>query len=156
MIATLDFQEHPPTSTHPSDPNNSSTVSHIQSNQVSLLSVFNCLGRIFAGLISDTLEAHYGLSKVWWLCWVSRQQVVQLKFGNNSLELDSPLFSPGGNDNKGFNHEILIPSCVENSLSGIMENNLTYLWYRKMFVISKDLNHQKVLLNFGAIDYEGI
>ncbi|EGG08069.1 uncharacterized protein MELLADRAFT_77446 [Melampsora larici-populina 98AG31] len=71
MIATLDFQEHPPTSTHPSDPNNSSIVSHIQSNQVSLLSVFNCLGRIFAGLISDTLEARYGLSKVWWLCWVS-------------------------------------------------------------------------------------
>lgn len=70
IIATLDFQQHPFTG-NPSDPNRSSTVSHIQSNQVSLLSVFNCLGRIFAGTISDTLEARFNLSKVWWLSWVS-------------------------------------------------------------------------------------
>ncbi|EGG08070.1 family 2 glycoside hydrolase [Melampsora larici-populina 98AG31] len=86
--------------------------------------------------------------------WKNLNGLWQLKFGNSSLELDSPPFSHGGNDNKGFNQEILIPFCVESSLSGIMKNNLTYLWYRKTFVISKDWNHQKVLLNFGAIDYE--
>ncbi|KAH9811603.1 major facilitator superfamily domain-containing protein [Melampsora americana] len=67
IIATLDFQQ--PSS--PSDPNHSSNLAHLQSNQVSLLSIFNCLGRIFAGTISDTLEARLGLSKVWWLGWVS-------------------------------------------------------------------------------------
>lgn len=80
--------------------------------------------------------------------WKNLNGLWQLKHANSSLDLDSPPF--GG---KGFHQEILVPFCVESALSGIMENNRTHLWYRKTFVISEDWK-EKVLLNFGAVDYE--
>lgn len=67
IVATLHFKQYhdaPNPITIPS-------VAHFQSAQVSLLSIFNCLGRVFAGTLSDTLQTRYGLPRVWWLCWIS-------------------------------------------------------------------------------------
>ncbi|KAH9821670.1 family 2 glycoside hydrolase [Melampsora americana] len=79
--------------------------------------------------------------------WKNLNGLWQLKIGESSLDLDSPPF--GG---AGFDREILVPFCVESALGGIMENH-THVWYRKTFSIPADWKG-KVLLNFGAVDYE--
>ncbi|KAG0148533.1 hypothetical protein CROQUDRAFT_654832 [Cronartium quercuum f. sp. fusiforme G11] len=82
------------------------------------------------------------------LVWLNLNGIWQLKIGQSSLDLDAPPF--GGT---GFNQEILVPFCVESALSGIMESH-THLWYRKTFKIPETWKGKKVLLNFGAVDYE--
>lgn len=80
--------------------------------------------------------------------WLNLNGPWQFKVGNSSLDLDSPPF--GG---VGFDREILVPFCVESALGGIMESH-SHLWYRKTFRIPT-IWKGKVLLNFGAVDYEG-
>ena len=51
--------------------------------------------------------------------------------------------------------EITVPFCVESVLSGVQ--NLDFMpsvWYRRTFSVPKDWNGGKVLLHFGAADYE--
>jgi len=48
---------------------------------------------------------------------------------------------------------ILVPFAVESALSGVMERH-ERLWYRRTFTIPADWKDQRVLLNFGAVDYE--
>jgi len=48
---------------------------------------------------------------------------------------------------------ILVPFPVESALSGVKEHH-DRLWYRRTFTIPKDWKGQRVLLHFGAIDYE--
>lgn len=55
-----------------------------------------------------------------------------------------------------FDGQILVPFPVESSLSGVgksvgAENRL---WYRLIFEIPNDWQNQRVLLHFGAIDWE--
>ncbi|MBQ6073565.1 MAG: beta-galactosidase [Bacteroidales bacterium] len=50
---------------------------------------------------------------------------------------------------------ILVPFCIESSLSGVGRtvgagNNL---WYRRNFIIPKEWKGQRVLLHFGAVDW---
>jgi hypothetical protein len=49
--------------------------------------------------------------------------------------------------------KILVPFPVESALSGIMAHN-DKLWYRRTFSIPKNWKGQRVLLHFGAVDYE--
>jgi len=48
---------------------------------------------------------------------------------------------------------ILVPFAVESALSGVMEHH-ERLWYRRTFSVPADWKGQRVLLNFGAVDYE--
>ena len=55
-----------------------------------------------------------------------------------------------------FEGEILVPFCIESSLSGVMRplEPGKALWYKKEITIPSDWNGKKVLLHFGAVDYQ--
>ncbi|KAA1073095.1 hypothetical protein PGT21_035618 [Puccinia graminis f. sp. tritici] len=56
----------------PTSPDSSDqTVRLYQAHAVSILSIFNCFGRIFAGTFSDLLKRGLSIGRVWWLCWIS-------------------------------------------------------------------------------------
>ncbi|KAH8883359.1 glycoside hydrolase family 2 protein [Thozetella sp. PMI_491] len=51
--------------------------------------------------------------------------------------------------------EVLIPSCIESAISGIMDSNVTDMWFSTTFTIPEAWNEsglKQVLLNFEAVD----
>ncbi len=54
--------------------------------------------------------------------------------------------------------EVLVPSCIESAISGIMDRNVTYMWFATSFSLPDQWLSpgalQRVLLNFEAVDYE--
>ncbi len=48
---------------------------------------------------------------------------------------------------------ILVPFPIESALSGIMRREPT-MWYRRTFYVPGSWDDQRVLLNFGAVDWE--
>jgi len=55
-----------------------------------------------------------------------------------------------------FDGEILVPFAVESLLSGV-EKPLSpenRLWYRKAFTIPQDMQGKRILLHFGAVDWQ--
>ena len=58
-------------------------------------------------------------------------------------------------DDLSYPHEILVPFCPESRLSGITYTDfIPAAWYRRSFSLSADKMKGKVLLHFGAVDYE--
>ncbi len=49
--------------------------------------------------------------------------------------------------------KILVPFPVESALSGVMEHH-DRLWYRHKFSIPNQWNGKRIILHFGAIDWE--
>jgi beta-galactosidase/beta-glucuronidase len=56
--------------------------------------------------------------------------------------------------NKTLPHEVLVPFCLESALSGIQGAYTIYSWYRTTFTVPSKWTGDRVLLNFGAVDYE--
>lgn len=52
-----------------------------------------------------------------------------------------------------LDEQILVPFPVESALSGIMRRE-ERVWYRRTFEVPEDWTGQKVLLHFGAVDWE--
>ncbi|KAI1098777.1 glycoside hydrolase family 2 protein [Jackrogersella minutella] len=59
-------------------------------------------------------------------------------------------------ESDSFTNDILVPSCIESALSGVMKLNQTYSWYSTDFNVPHGYAQkgQKVLLNFEAVDYQ--
>ena len=57
---------------------------------------------------------------------------------------------------KAYQGKILVPFCVESSLSGVMKavkpDNL--LWYHRTFNVPASFSGKRVLLHFGAVDWQ--
>ena len=55
-----------------------------------------------------------------------------------------------------YNKEILVPFCIESSLSGVTKAFLPTdkLWYKRTFILSKSWKGKNIILNFGAVDHE--
>lgn len=55
-----------------------------------------------------------------------------------------------------FDGQILVPFCVESALSKVTKSFKSdqRLWYRRSVTIPADWNNQRVILHFGAVDYE--
>ncbi|MBD2702267.1 glycoside hydrolase family 2 [Spirosoma sp. BT702] len=55
-----------------------------------------------------------------------------------------------------FSGQILVPFAVESTLSKVTKSLMPdqRLWYRRNVTIPRDWNGQRVLLHFGAVDYE--
>lgn len=55
-----------------------------------------------------------------------------------------------------FDGEILVPFCVESSLSGVGRNvgKDNELWYNRTFTIPSSWTDKKLMLNFGAVDWK--
>ena len=56
---------------------------------------------------------------------------------------------------KKFQGKILVPFCVESSLSGVMGEvkDDDRIWYKRQFEIPANWNQKNVILNFEAVDY---
>ena len=54
-----------------------------------------------------------------------------------------------------FGKEILVPFCIESSLSGLAEQFRPEdrLWYRREFTVAHEWKGKKIKLHFGAVDY---
>jgi beta-galactosidase/beta-glucuronidase len=55
-----------------------------------------------------------------------------------------------------FDGQILVPYPVESALSGVMKsiNESNRLWYRRTFTVPDSWKGKRVLLHFGAVDWE--
>jgi beta-galactosidase/beta-glucuronidase len=55
-----------------------------------------------------------------------------------------------------FDGQILVPFCVESSLSGVMKEvgDANELWYRREFTVPAGWKGKNVVLNFGAVDWK--
>ena len=55
-----------------------------------------------------------------------------------------------------FDGDILVPFAIESSLSGVMKTvgEKNNLWYQRAFSIPEDWRGDKILLNFGAVDWK--
>jgi beta-galactosidase/beta-glucuronidase len=55
-----------------------------------------------------------------------------------------------------FSGKILVPFPIESALSGVMKpvDERSLLWYRRTFEIPSDWTGQRLLLHFGAVDWE--
>src|SRR5687767_14667875 len=52
--------------------------------------------------------------------------------------------------------KILVPFAAESALSGVMKNvgKDNRLWYRRTFAVAENWRDKRVLLHFGAVDWE--
>ncbi|HBI42866.1 MAG TPA: glycoside hydrolase family 2, partial [Planctomycetales bacterium] len=76
--------------------------------------------------------------------WLNLNGLWQLAFGK---EGEQP---PTGKD---LPEHILVPFPVESALSGVMKS-ADRLWYRRSIAIPRDWASQRLLLHFGAVDWE--
>ena len=53
-----------------------------------------------------------------------------------------------------LDHEVLVPSCLESAISGLQGTYTIYSWFSHDFLVPSSWQSRKVLLNFGAVDYE--
>lgn len=54
-----------------------------------------------------------------------------------------------------FDREIIVPFCVESSLSGIAHTDfVNAVWYRRTFALPRTWKDKRVFLNFGGVDYQ--
>ena len=60
-----------------------------------------------------------------------------------------------GKQPSAYDGEILVPFCIESSLSGVQKTVGTdkALWYEREFTVPKAWKGQRVLLHFGAVDW---
>jgi beta-galactosidase/beta-glucuronidase len=55
----------------------------------------------------------------------------------------------------GFERQIIIPFCPESALSGVQHTDfIEMMWYHRRLDIPADWQEQRVILHFGAVDYE--
>lgn len=58
-------------------------------------------------------------------------------------------------NSKGFDGKITVPFCPESSLSGVKNTDfINTIWYQRQLNIPAAWDGKKILLNFGAVDYE--
>jgi hypothetical protein len=57
-----------------------------------------------------------------------------------------------------FDGKILVPFPIESALSGVMKQVVeqSRLWYRRTFVVPKRWSKKRILLHFGAVDWEAV
>ncbi|HEX2950804.1 MAG TPA: beta galactosidase jelly roll domain-containing protein, partial [Armatimonadota bacterium] len=54
-----------------------------------------------------------------------------------------------------FEQRIVVPFCPESTLSGIHHTDfMAAVWYQRTFTIPTDWTEQRVLVHFGAVDYD--
>lgn len=62
----------------------------------------------------------------------------------------------GGTIPATYDGNIMVPFCVESSLSGVMKTvgDTKELWYQRNFTIPSEWDGKDILLHFGAVDWE--
>ena len=61
----------------------------------------------------------------------------------------------GFSGSNGFDGKITVPFCPESSLSGVKYTDfIPCIWYQRSITVPETWDGKKILLNFGAVDYE--
>ncbi len=76
--------------------------------------------------------------------WMNLNGIWQFQTGTGQSET-----MPGGQ----LSGSILVPFPVESAISGVMEH-YSRLWYRRSFEVPASWEGQRIILHFGAVDYE--
>jgi len=65
-------------------------------------------------------------------------------------------FSRQDRNHKGYDRKILVPFPIESALSGLKETvgALKRSWYKRTFKLESNTANKRVLLHFGAVDWE--
>ena len=85
--------------------------------------------------------------------WLSLNGDWQFEFDDRNVGLEEGwATSP-----RALARTIKVPYCFESQLSGIGDTSFhPWLWYRRGFTVPADWKGQRVLLNFGAVDYRAM
>ncbi|MBL7152410.1 MAG: hypothetical protein ISS79_01740 [Phycisphaerae bacterium] len=85
-----------------------------------------------------------------------RPQMVRKDWQNLNGLWDYAIVGKDASQPKEFDGEILVPYPIESALSGVMKKvgKDNRLWYRRAFTISKKWRGKRVLLHFGAVDWD--
>ena len=85
-----------------------------------------------------------------------RPQFVRESWLNLNGLWDYAITGQGLGEPDDFDGKILVPFCVESALSGVKKSVATEeeLWYQRAFDIPAAWDGQRVLLHFGAVDWD--
>ncbi len=85
-----------------------------------------------------------------------RPQMVRDDWKNLNGLWDYAIVGKGSNIPSQFDGKILVPFAVESSLSGVQKRvgQDNELWYHHAFTVPSDWKNKRVLLHFGAVDWE--
>jgi hypothetical protein len=85
-----------------------------------------------------------------------RPQMVRQNWKNLNGLWELAIVDKGTPQPAQFPLQILVPYCVESSLSGVTQTVLPTqeLWYRRTFELATDVDELNTLLHFGAVDWE--
>ncbi|MEH0688645.1 beta galactosidase jelly roll domain-containing protein [Vibrio cholerae] len=83
--------------------------------------------------------------------WQSLNGQWQFDFDDDNKGHDEEWYKPGFS----LSNKIEVPFVYQAKASGIgAREPHEYVWYKRQFTLSKSLENQKVLLHFGAVDYQ--
>lgn len=84
-----------------------------------------------------------------------RPQMVRKNWSNLNGTWDFTLSDSASDIPGDFDDRILVPFCVESTLSGITRKvtRKDAMWYRKILRLEKPRNGQRILLHFGGVDW---
>lgn len=85
-----------------------------------------------------------------------RPQLVRPDWLNLNGLWDYSIHAKGGGRPASFQGRILVPYAIESALSGVgkMVGKDNMLWYRRSFTVPTSFRKKKVLLHFGAVDWQ--
>ncbi|SMO89004.1 Glycosyl hydrolases family 2, TIM barrel domain [Saccharicrinis carchari] len=85
-----------------------------------------------------------------------RPQMVRDNWKNLNGLWDYAIVPKGSSIPQKFDGKILVPFAVESSLSGVQKRvgKDQELWYHQSFIVPPNWKNQRVLLHFGAVDWE--
>ena len=85
-----------------------------------------------------------------------RPALVRDRWLNLNGEWDYAVRSVSEGEPADYDGKILVPFPVESSLSGVQREvgAANALWYRRSFTVPASWNGERILLHFGAVDYE--
>ncbi len=85
-----------------------------------------------------------------------RPQLVRKEWKNLNGLWDYAITNKGENRPTNFQGKILVPYCIESSLSGVQKalKPTQELWYNKEVNIPAEWKGKNIILHFGAVDYQ--
>ena len=85
-----------------------------------------------------------------------RPQMVRADWQNLNGLWDYAIVGKDASQPAEFDGEILVPYPIESALSGVMKKvgRDNRLWYRRTFAVSNNWKDKRVLLHFGAVDWD--
>lgn len=130
-----------------------------------LTSIALCLSAVSTATAADDWKPAEGPLKTRWAKQVTptnalpeypRPQLVRKAWQNLNGLWDYALRSKDESRPDRFDGQILVPFPLESALSGVMKriDEKQRLWYRRTFDIDKTWSGQRLLLHFGAVDWQ--